>query len=182
MKFILNIIFNLIFFASIILFASSCSSEKIQPPKIDFNTSDSIPEQESINAQVVFSDSGVVKAILIAGKIRVFSKFNYTLIDSSAKVDFFKNGQYSSTLTGKRGKIYDNTKDVEVYEDVKLVSQNGSVLTTQKLYWVNKTQTIKSDDFVRIVTPKEDIQGYGFEADQNLKNYVIYKVSGQVQK
>ncbi|MGH2574294.1 MAG: LPS export ABC transporter periplasmic protein LptC, partial [Ignavibacteria bacterium] len=89
---------------------------------------------------------------------------------------------YSSTLTGKRGKIFDVTKDVEVYDSVKLVSEDGSVLTTNRLYWVNKTQKIKTDDFVHIKTKTEDISGYGFEADQSLKNYVIYKVSGEVEK
>lgn len=159
-----------------------CSGDKVQPPNSDIISSDSIPSQESYKSVVTFSDSGKVKAILDAGRIRIFSKFNYTLIDSGAKVDFYKNGVYSSTLTGKRGKIYDNTKDVEVYDSVKMVSENGSVLTTNKLYWVNKTQRIKSDEFVHIKTPNEDIRGYGFEADQNLKNYVIYKVSGEVQK
>lgn len=154
----------------------------MQPSAGDVTASDSIPTQESYNSTVTFSDSGKTKAILVAGRIRTYGKFGYTLIDSGAKVDFYKSGVYSSTLTGKRGKIFDATKDVEVYDSVKLVSENGSVLTTQKLYWINKTQRIKSDEFVHIKTPNEDIQGYGFEADQNLKNYVIYKVSGQMQK
>lgn len=170
-----------VFLTAILLFAAGCSSDKIEPPKIDITT-DSLPSQESFNTTVTFSDSGLVKAILIAGRIRVYSKLNFTLIDSNAKVDFYKNGIYSSTLTGKRGKIFDATKDVEVYDSVKLVSVEGSVLTTNKLYWVNKTQRIRSDEFVHIQTKTDDIQGYGFEADQNLKNYVIYKVSGQVQK
>jgi LPS export ABC transporter protein LptC len=164
------------------VYFTSCSSDKVEPVKTDIVLSDSIPSQESFNATVTFSDSGFVKAVLWAGRIRVFSKFNYTLIDSNAKVDFYKRGVYSSTLTGKRGKIYDLTKDVEVYDSVKMVSEDGSILTTNKLYWVNKTQRIKSDEFVHIKTKTDDIQGYGFEADQNLKNYVIYKVSGQVQK
>jgi LPS export ABC transporter protein LptC len=159
-----------------------CKSDKIQPPKTDIGLTDSIPSQESFNTTVTFSDSGKVKAVLTAGRIRVFSKFNYTLIDGGAKVDFYKNGVYSSTLVGKRGKIYDNTKDVEVYDSVKMVSEDGSVLTTEKLYWTNKTQRIKSDDFVHITTKTDDIKGYGFEADQSLKNYIIYKVSGEVQK
>ncbi len=124
----------------------------------------------------------MIKAVLDAGRIRVYSKYNFTLVDSGAKVDFYKEGVFSSTMTGRRGKIYDASKDVEVYDSVKLVSQDGSVLTTNKLYWVNKTQRIKSDEYVHIVTKNEDIQGYGFEADQNLKNYVIYKVSGEMQK
>lgn len=160
----------------------SCSTTKVEPGRTNIISPDSIPSQESFNTTVIFSDSGRTKAILKANLIRVFSKFNYTLIDSGATVDFYKSGTYNSTLTGKRGKIYDATKDVEVYENVKLVSIDGSVLTTNKLYWVNKTQKIKTDDFVHIKTGTEDITGYGFEADQNLKNYVIYKVSGEVQK
>lgn len=174
--------FLLAIFAGIALYAAGCSNDKVEPPKINLTSADSIPSQESYNTTVTFSDSGKVKAILTAGRIRIFTKFNYTLIDSNAKVDFYKEGVYSSTLTGRRGKIYDGTKDVEVYDDVKLVSTDGSTLTTNKLLWVNKTQRIKSDEFVHITTKTEDIQGYGFEADQNLKNYVIYKVSGQIQK
>lgn len=160
----------------------SCGSEKVELQKTNLESTDSIPSQTSFDATVTFSDSGQVKAVLQAGRIRVFSKFNYTLIDSSAVVDFYKDGKHASTLTGNWGKIYDMTKDVEVYDSVKLVSDEGSILTTNKLYWINKTQRIKSDDYVHIVTKTDDIRGYGFEADQNLKNYVIYKVSGEVQQ
>ncbi|MFI5144979.1 MAG: LPS export ABC transporter periplasmic protein LptC [Ignavibacteria bacterium] len=175
------IVFDLLLLFSFSLF-ESCSSNKVEPVKTDMVSGDSIPNQESFNATVTFSDSGRVKAVLKAGRIRVFTKFNYTLIDRDALVDFYKAGVYSSTLTGKRGKIFDATKDVEVYDSVKLVSVDGSVLTSNKLYWVNKTQRIKSDEFVHIVTKTDDISGYGFEADQNLKNYVIRKVSGEVKK
>jgi LPS export ABC transporter protein LptC len=180
MRYYLGVIVLILAAVNIIIL--SCGSEKIQLTKTDLQSSDSIPSQQSFNSTVTFSDSGRIKAVLQAGLIRVFAKYNYTLIDSNARVDFYKAGVYSSTLTGKRGKIYDNTKDVEVYENVKLVSSDSSTLTTNKLYWVNKTQKIKSDEFVHIKTKSEDIQGYGFEADQNLKNYVIYKVSGEVNK
>ena len=163
-------------------FFISCGSKKLEPTKTDLINTDSIPTQESFKTTVTFSDSGNVKAVLKAGRIRQYSKFNYTLLDSGATVDFYKFGVYSSTLTGKRGKIFDITKDVEVYDSVKVVSHDGANLTTKKLYWVNLTQKIKTDEFVHIKTKTDDIEGYGFESDQNLKNYVIYKVSGQVQK
>jgi LPS export ABC transporter protein LptC len=165
----------------LILF-SSCSSDKVEPMRTNAVSSDSIPTQESLNSTVTFSDSGNVKAVLKAGRIRVYSNYNYTLIDGNPSVDFFKGGVYSSTLTGKRGKIYDLTKDVEVIDSVKMVSTDSTILTADRLYWVNKTQRVKSDGFVHIQTKTEDIKGYGFEADQNLKNYTIYKVSGEVQK
>jgi LPS export ABC transporter protein LptC len=183
---VLGFVLKRFFYCSLLITLYSlfvgCSGDKVEPSNTNIISSDSIPSQESFNTTVTFSDSGKVKAILTAGRIRVFSKFNYTLIDSSAKVDFYKNGVYSSTLTGKRGKIFDNTKDVEVYDSVKMISETGSTLTTNRLYWVNRTQRIKSDDFVHITTKTDDIKGYGFEANQDLTNYVIYKVSGEMQK
>ncbi|MBN8571587.1 MAG: LPS export ABC transporter periplasmic protein LptC [Ignavibacteria bacterium] len=50
------------------------------------------------------------------------------------------------------------------------------------MLWKNKTQKVYSDVFVRITTPKEIIEGVGFESDQNLTNYKIYQVSGVFDK
>ncbi|HQY22064.1 MAG TPA: LPS export ABC transporter periplasmic protein LptC, partial [Ignavibacteria bacterium] len=137
-----------------------------------------LPSQESWNSTVTFSDSGKVKAVLKAGHILVYSKKGFTLIDSGAVVDFYKDGEIASTLSGNRGKINDKTKDIEMYDSVQVVSKDGSELKTQKLLWTNLTQRASSDVFVSIKTPTETIEGIGFESDQNLKNYKIYKVSG----
>lgn len=151
------------------------------PPRTDLKSGE-IPDQESWKSSVIFSDSGNVKAILNAGHISVFNSRAYTLIDSGAVVDFYKTGEKVSTLTGMRGKVLDATKDIEIYDSVVVVNKEGSVLKTSKLYWNNKTQKVSTDVFVKITTPKEDIEGIGFESDQNLKNYTVYKVTGVFSK
>ncbi len=154
----------------------SCE-DKFKPVQTSESTDD-LPSQESWNSTVTFSDSGKVKAVLKAGHILVYSKKGFTLIDSGAVVDFYKDGEIASTLSGNRGKINDKTKDIEMYDSVQVVSKDGSELKTQKLLWTNLTQRVSSDVFVSIKTPTETIEGIGFESDQNLKNYKIYKVSG----
>jgi LPS export ABC transporter protein LptC len=167
-------IFFVIIFIPIIL--TSCA-DKFEPPKTDYKSGE-IPDQESWNSKVIFSDSGKVKAILYAKHISVYNDKGYTLIDSGATVDFYKNGKKVSNLTGKRGKVMDATKDIEIYDSVRVENSEGSVLTTQKLFWNNKLQKVTSDVFVRIKTQKENIEGIGFESDDNLRNYKIYKVTG----
>jgi len=154
----------------------SCEN-KFVPPKINLNSED-IPEQESWNSSVAFSDSGNVKAILRAGHISAFNKKGYTLIDSGAKVDFYKNGELVSTLTSKRGKVLEPSKDIEIYDSVVVVNKEGSILKTQKLLWNNKSQKVSTDVYVKIKSPKEEVEGIGFESDQGLKNYKIFKVTG----
>lgn len=162
------------------LILNSCD-DKFKPSKTDVSLADS-PSQESWNSIVSFSDSGFTKAVLSAGHISVYSAKGYTLIDSGASVDFFKNGEKVSVLTGKNGRINDKTKDIEIYDSVTVVNNEGSELKTQKLLWNNKTQKVSSDVFVSIKTPNEAIEGIGFESDQNLKNYKIYKVTGTFAK
>ncbi len=170
-----KLFFLFIYLSTIFLF-SSCEN-KFKPTLTDLNLEDNT-SQESWNSTVIFSDSGNVKAILNAGHISVYTLRGYTLIDSGAKVDFYKNDKKVSTLSGKRGKIDDKTKDIEIYDSVVVINSEGSELRTQKLFWNNKTQRVSSDEFVRIKTPNETIEGIGFESDQNLKNYKIYRVSG----
>jgi LPS export ABC transporter protein LptC len=154
----------------------SCEN-KFVPPKINLNSED-LPEQESWNSSVAFSDSGNVKAILRAGHISAFNKKGYTLIDSGARVDFYNNKILVSTLTSKRGKVLEPSKDIEIYDSVVVVNKEGSILNTQKLLWNNKTQKVSTDIYVKIKTPKEEVEGIGFQSDQSLKNYTIFKVTG----
>lgn len=158
----------------------SCEN-KFVPPKTDLKSED-IPEQESWNSSVAFSDSGNVKAILRAGHIMAYNKKGYTLIDSGAKVDFYKNKEIVSTLTSKKGKVLEPSKNIEIYDSVVVVNKEGSILETQKLFWDNKTQKVSTDVYVKIKTPKEEVEGIGFTSDQNLKNYTIYKVTGTFTK
>lgn len=172
---------KLIILFSFVIILAGCEN-KFQPPKTDYNKSE-IPDQESWNSSVVFSDSGKIKAILKAGHISVYNTLNYTLVDSGAVVDFYKDGEIVSTLTGKRGKVLEPSKDIEMYDSVIVVSnKNNTTVNTQKMYWNNKSQKVSSDAFVKIKSPKEDIEGYGFESDQNLKNYKIYRVTGILDK
>ena len=164
----------------LVIFLTSCD-EKLEPPKTDINPLD-IPDQESWNSTVSFSDSGNVVAILDAGYMGHFEGKGYIKIDSGAKVDFYKNGQVVSTLTGKHGLVLDSTKDIEILDSVVVINKEGSILKTEKLFWNNKEQRVYSDKFVSIKTPTEDIQGIGFESDQNLQNYRIYKVTGTFDK
>ncbi|QQS37747.1 MAG: LPS export ABC transporter periplasmic protein LptC [Ignavibacteriales bacterium] len=160
------------------LFISACSGERVKPV-IDPNlVVEELPTQESWNSKVVFTDSGQTKAILHTGHLRVFSKSMETLLDDGVKVDFYNQMEKISTvLTSKRGRVDDATRDLYAIDSVVAVSDSGVTVSTEELMWRNKDRKIVSDKFVTIISPKEKIQGYGFESDQSLQNYVIYNIT-----
>jgi LPS export ABC transporter protein LptC len=170
MKFILSIIF--------ILFIAGCSNDNVKPTINTSLKSSELPSQESWNSTIVFSDSGKTKAILTTGHLRAFDQLQETLFDDGLKVDFYDTNMVkTSTITSQRGKVNDATKDLYAIDSVVAVNDSGTVLKTQELEFRNNDQKIVSDKFVTIISPKETIQGYGFESDRSLRNYVIYNIT-----
>lgn len=150
--------------------------EKISPARKGLKGE--LPDQQSFNSTVSFTDSGKVVAILESGVIKVFYSRSYTLLEKKVKVDFYNpKGKVEAVLTGERGKVDDVTKDIHIYENVVVKSDSGMVLTTEKLMWRNSDKKIWTDEFVKIKTPTEEIEGYGFESDQSLRNYTVFKVT-----
>jgi len=160
-----------------LMFLLRCRDSKIKP-QVDTNVSTKqIPSQESWNAQIIFSEEGYLKAILYADHLSVYEDKNQKLLEG-VKIDFYdEEGIKSSSLTSKRGRIDDLSKDMYAIDSVVAVNDSGVVLTTDELIWKNKEKKIYTDKFVTIIDKNEKIEGYGFESDQQLNKYVIYNIT-----
>jgi LPS export ABC transporter protein LptC len=153
--------------------------EKVRPTVVPLAET-AIPDQQSWNSTVRFSDSARVKAVLWAGQIIVYGDQKETILTDSVHVDFYNDQEsHTSVLTARRGKVNDETRDFEAHENVVVISDSGTVLRTEHLFWDNKERKIHTDAFVEIVSPTEHIMGHGMVSDQGLKNYKIFRVTGQ---
>lgn len=140
-----------------------------------------LPAHVVDNPVIQFMDSSHTKAVVRAKRARVLEDRMQTMLDDSVCVEFFSRttGGRISVLTADSAAIDDRTKDMTARGHVKVVADSsGTTLTTPLLMWSNSEQKLHSTEFVRIESPTEILEGYGFESDQNLKNYKIYKVSG----
>jgi LPS export ABC transporter protein LptC len=159
-----------------------CSEERVKPPVSSIGMGLDIPSQESWNASITFTDSGRTTAILRAGHIAMFADRRTTRLDSGVVVDFFdQNEHHTSVLTARQGRVDDVTHDFQAHDSVVVVSDSGTTLRTEELYWINKLQKVTTPAFVDINSPTEHIQGHGLESDQGLKHYTILKVTGQAR-
>ncbi|MEJ2195068.1 MAG: LPS export ABC transporter periplasmic protein LptC [Ignavibacteriaceae bacterium] len=170
-------LFSLIL-ALISLLIYGCTKEKIEPTVNTQITSVEIPDQESWNSTVFFSDSGKTRAILYAGNLKVFSKRKETLLEDNIKIDFYNENQIkTTTLTAKRGRVDEGTNNLFAIDSVVAKNDSGVVIRTDEMMWRNSDQKIVSEKFVTIDTPTEKIEGYGFESDRHLRHYIIYNIT-----
>lgn len=163
------------------LMSSGCE-EKIKPSILSSIDSRTLPQQESWNSTIVVSDSGHITAIILAGYIRVFEADQKTHMSQGVRVRFFNpQGVQTSVLTSDEGTVDEATNNLEACKNVIVVSSDSSRMTTEQLFWDNQRQLIYTPAYVQITTEKDKLQGHGFESNQNLKNYRIFRVTGTSQ-
>jgi len=173
---------HILLVAAAALALASCqgAEERARPQVLAVQPGNDAPDQESWNATITFTDSGMVTGILKAGYIGKYSRDRFTLLDSNITVDFFNDrSEHTSVLTARRGRVNDVTNDFEASGNVVVRSDSGTVLTTEELYWSNARGRVFTEAFVEIRSPTEVIRGTGFESDQSLTHYSIARVAGR---
>ncbi len=105
------------------------------------------------------------------------------MIDGGLRLELFNKSQALTTwLIADSARIDDNSHDMYAFGNIVVFSDSTNTrLETSFLHWSHSQQKFFSNVFVRITSPSEIIEGFGFESDQHLKNYKIYKVSGVKQ-
>lgn len=140
------------------------------------------PTHISYNITVNFYDSTRTKAVLKSGVARIFEDIQQTTLTDSVVVDFISkaSGKRLARLTADSAVIDDRTKNMTAIGNVVVYSDSSrTTLTTQLLVWNSIRERLSSTVAVKIVSPRETIQGIGFESDQFLTDYRIYSVSGE---
>jgi LPS export ABC transporter protein LptC len=177
---VLRIIADGLLVGLIVLTLPGCG-EKIKPSVLPGLDSKTIPQQESWNSTIVVSDSGRVQAKIRAGYIQKFDGPQETQLSDGVTVFFYNDeGKQTSIMTARRGKVNEQTNSIDAEGDVLVVADDSTKLRSEKLLWDNKRQLIHTEEYVYVTSPREKVQGRGFESDRRLRNYKIFKVTAQV--
>lgn len=155
-----------------------CKNEADDKKSIDIEPD--IPIHTIWDFSMTLMDSSRTKATINSARAIVDDKRQETTLDSAVKVEFMSvSSRRVGLLTSDSAKVDDRTRNMFAYGNVKVVSDSTHVtLTTPMLMWNNGKQLLFTTEKVHIVTPTELIDGIGFESDQYLKNYKIFRVSG----
>lgn len=166
-----------------ILFLLISSCTKLEDQDSSAASSNEYPDQESWNAKMYFTREGKRQAVLTAGYIAKYSSQHYTLLREAVRVDFYDSeGKVKSVLTSREGKVMDETQDMIATGNVELVSNNGTHLYADELFWDNKPAQIRSRVPVKITTKTDTLFGDTFLSDPDLNDYEITNPHGSSQK
>jgi LPS export ABC transporter protein LptC len=141
---------------------------------------EAVPERVTEQAEYLYTDSGIVRNRLRAGRISEWGgEAKRTELSDGLELVFFDPlGRQTSTLTARRGAIWPAQKRMEVHEQVVFVNAKGERLETESLTWHQDSARVRTDKAVRIQRGRDVIHGLGLDAAEDFSSYVIRRVTG----
>ena len=141
-----------------------------------------IPDQILYQSDILLSERGVKKVLIESDYLEKYSSKDSTIMAGIEATFFDSLGLITSTLVSDSGIIRENSKRLEVWGNVKVVSNNGVSLEADSLFWDQERDSVTTESFVRI-THRGNVQsGYGLQSDNSLTNFrIMREVKGELE-
>lgn len=148
-----------------------------------------IPKHISWDAHFTLFEEGRRRAVLAAPRMEQYktSDSTYSVWRSMSdtvrvQAQFFgENGDSLATLTADSVVFEDQKGRLDAYRDAVVVTETNKRLESQHLTWRQADRMIRTRRFVRIITPKEVVQGNGLVAEEDLETYQIGRFTAEVK-
>lgn len=154
----------------------------------DFYAADTVPENEvdieKVDSVTIrYSDSATVQVIVTAPKLMRINEYGDVRQEfpEGTRVEFLEGDEISSVLTADYAMRYEAKSRIIVQNNVVWTSTDGKRLESEELIWDERKKKIHTQKLVHIVTPEQDIFGYGLEADQDFNTWKILSPIGDLK-
>jgi LPS export ABC transporter protein LptC len=137
-----------------------------------------MPVQEAWDSTIITSKNGNKTAEIHFGYMSQYEKEKVFYFGKGIEVDIFNNeGQHVSNAVADSGVLNEVTEDIEAHGNVVAISDSGSVLKTERMFWNNANQKWYSDAPTMYIPSEGDtLRSIGFESDKYFENYQGYKL------
>lgn len=153
---------------------SACSDSA--PPSAEaIRVRDSAAVMTTYGVSKLISDSGLIRYKVVAEEWRIYDRTNpprhsfpkgllLERFDQKFHIEMFVTADtaywYNQNLWELRGRV-------------KVWNMDGTVFTSQLLYWDMKTHEFYSNVYSHLITPDREVEGTSFRSDEQMRHYVI---------
>lgn len=147
------------------------------------------PDQESWSPDLRVSEQGIPRLHMQADHMARYESPDSTWMvltaapDSVGRVEvtlYTDAGEPSAVVFADEVTWYESEKRFTARGDVQVQTTEDKQLWSEHLDWSEVTQRVSTPGFATIRTPTQTIRGWGLDADENLDDLHMSRVSGTV--
>lgn len=161
------------------LVTSGCKDEKPLDTS-DINAA-AMPTMMTRDVQTLISDSGITRYRIKTPVWYIYEDVDTPYwsfpkgVDLDKFDDFFRS---QATVHADSATYFKNAQLWRLDGNVSITNVMKEKFLTQQLYWDQRQHKLYSDSFIHIERPDKVLEGYGFDANEQLTGYEIRRVSG----
>lgn len=160
-----------------LLFFVSCREKDENLVPFSYNPEE-VPTMVTDSVTTLISDSGVTRYKLVADEWRVFDKAAepYWYFPQGIYLERF-TPDFSIEATVKADTAwYFSKKDLwQLKKSVHVENMRGEIFDSEELFWDQKNEKVYSESYIVIKRGVTEIKGYGFESNQAMTDYRIFR-------
>ncbi|HYF70885.1 MAG TPA: LPS export ABC transporter periplasmic protein LptC [Ohtaekwangia sp.] len=159
------------------LITTSCGNNEIKEP-LEYNG----PVSEVENVELYYSEKDMIKVKMTAALLYEFKNGDREF-PQGVYIEFFdETGKLESTLKANHAYFFKEENQWRGRDNVEVKNlEKREQLNTEELFWKPAEKRIFTDKFVTIRQQKDVLYGEGLEANEDLSDYTITNISGEME-
>ena len=179
-----SVVKNIINIAVVVTTAMFFSCKNDAKEVRDFLADKNLPIGESYNIDHKHTDSGRIDIKMKAQVMLDFAnrkEHPYSEFPKGIKITTIDKKSDSVTIEGNYARSYSLTNVSEIRDEVVVINHaERTKLTTSEVYWDQKTHYFFTEKKFTFYTLTDTINGFGFEASEDLKHWWVKNQSGVI--
>lgn len=142
---------------------------------------DSLPWLKSLGVSTIISDSGIIRYKIISEDWYMYDKREpqFWAFEKGLFLEKFdENYHVEAFINCDTAYYYNNDKLWELRGRVCVKNLKGETFKTSLLYWDQASHTIYSPAYMVIDGIEQDLEGYDFNSNESMTEYMIHASSG----
>jgi LPS export ABC transporter protein LptC len=166
----------------IIALFGSCESNLRDVQKI--NLSEFSPSGDADSITLKYTDSGRIKAVLVASKMLDYAvvKFPFTEFPKGVAVTLYDQKAKRTFIRSDYAIQFKGTDIIDLQGNVKISSEDNQVLETQQLYFDQKNEWFFTEEKFKFTAPKGVSNGEGIDFNKDFTIMNTQKFSGETEQ
>ena len=169
---------TIVLIAIVMLFLyGACSSNDKELVDINYDP-ETTPSMNTDSVITLISDSGITRYKLETENWQVFDKAKdpYWYFPKGIYLERFDSlFQVEATILADSAWNYTDKQLWRLKGNVDIRNMDGEMFLSDELFWDQKNERVYSDKYIEIKQDETELKGYGFESNQEMTEYRIFR-------
>ena len=155
----------------------ACSSNDKELVDINYDP-ETTPSMNTDSVITLISDSGITRYKLETENWQVFDKAKdpYWYFPKGIYLERFDSlFQVEATILADSAWNYTDKQLWRLKGNVDIRNMDGEMFLSDELFWDQKNERVYSDKYIEIKQDETELKGYGFESNQEMTEYRIFR-------